>query len=243
MRLTRVFVDARLGEGNRLTLPTAQSQHLTRVLRVRSGQSVTLFNGDGRDYASRIAKVGRGGVVVEIGTPGNEESPAPLRLHIGLGISKGERMDFALQKAVELGVCQITPLFTDRSVVRLEGARLAQRAQHWRGVVIAASEQSGRRRLTDLASPARLYDWLERGHICPLLLDHRGAIPLTGIPAPDRGLTLLVGPEGGLAASERVRAQQAGFTAVRLGPRILRTETAPLAALAVVQALWGDLGR
>jgi len=241
MRLARIFVDNPLREGDRLTLPPAPSQHLISVLRVRSGQPLVLFNGDGRDYGAEVLTAERRGVAVEIGPAGGPEPPLPLRVHLGLGISKGERMDFALQKAVELGVARITPLFTERGVVRLEGERLRRRHRHWEGVVVAACEQSGRRRLPELAPAASLDDWLAEDHACPVLLHHAGRMPLTSIPSPDGSLTLLVGPEGGLAEAERAGAEQAGFTAARIGPRILRTETAPLAALAVVQALWGDL--
>lgn len=241
MRLARVFVDGHLREGDRLTLPASPSQHLSSVLRVRSRQPLLLFNGDGRDYSAEVLAVKREGVAVAVGPSGDPEPPLPLRVHLGLGMSKGERMDFALQKAVELGVARITPLFTERSVVRIEGGRLLRRRAHWEGVIVAACEQSGRRRLPELAVAASLDDWLGEHHICPVLLHHEGRTPLAFIPPPDRALTLLVGPEGGLADVERGRAQQAGFTAARLGPRVLRTETAPLAALAVAQALWGDL--
>jgi 16S rRNA (uracil1498-N3)-methyltransferase len=241
MHLARVFVDGLLREGDRLTLPAAPSQHLISVLRVRSGQPLVLFNGDGRDYGAEVLTAERRGVAVEIGPAGGPEPPLPLRVHLGLGISKGERMDFALQKAVELGVARITPLFTERGVVRLKGERLLRRDRHREGVVVAACEQSGRRRLPELAMAESLDDWLAEEHACPVLLHHEGRTPLTSIPRPAGGLTLLVGPEGGLAETQRAGAERAGFTAARLGPRILRTETAPLAALAVVQALWGDL--
>jgi 16S rRNA (uracil1498-N3)-methyltransferase len=241
MRLVRVFVEGPLREGDRLTLPAAPSHHLISVLRVRSGQPLVVFNGEGRDYSAEVLTATRRGVAAEIGPAGDAEPPLALRVHLGLGISKGERMDFALQKAVELGVARITPLFTDRSVVRLEGERLLRRRGHWEGVVVAACEQSGRRRLPELALAVSLDDWLGEDHAYPILLHHHGRMPLTFIPSPDGSLTLLVGPEGGLGDAERGRAQQVGFTEARLGPRVLRTETAPLAALAVVQALWGDL--
>jgi 16S rRNA (uracil1498-N3)-methyltransferase len=241
MRLVRVYVEGPLREGDRVTLPAAASQHLVSVLRVRPGQPLVLFDGAGRDYGAEVLTATRGSVAVEVGPAGDPEPPLPLRVHLGLGISKGERMDFALQKAVELGVARISPLFTERSVVRLDGERLLRRGEHWQGVVVAACEQSGRRRLPELAPAGSLADWLGEEHACPVLLHHEGRMALTSIPPPEGALTLLVGPEGGLAEAERGHAQRAGFTAVRLGPRILRTETAPLAALAVVQALWGDL--
>ena len=240
MRTPRIYVDLPLAAGARLVLPAAQSQHLTLVLRLAAGDPLILFNGDGRDYVARLLDAHRTGTAVACEAPWEEEPIPPLRIHLGLGISKGERMDFALQKAVELGVDRVTPLFTGRSVVRLDPHRLARRHAHWAGVIIAACEQSGRRRLPALGQAARLEEWLAQGHPGGIVLDHRSATPISALPAPAADLTLLVGPEGGLSEPERAAARAAGFTGVRLGPRILRTETAPLAAIAAIQALWGD---
>ena len=224
----------------RLSLPRRPSQHLTQVLRLRAGDTLVLFNGDGRDFPARLLEPGRGASLVEVGPPGEPEPEPRLALYLGIGISKGERMEYALQKAVELGVSGITPIFTARGVVRLAGERLDKRQRHWQGVVIGACEQSGRRRLPELAPATALETWLSQAHRNPLLLDHRAQTPLPDLPAPGDALTLLVGPEGGLTPVERTSANRAGFTSVRMGPRIMRTETAPLAALAAVQALWGD---
>jgi 16S rRNA (uracil1498-N3)-methyltransferase len=241
MRIPRAFVGQRLAPG-RLTLPPGPSQHLVQVLRLRPGDELVLFDGAGSDWPARLVTPEPGGARVEVGPPGPTERPPVLPLTLGLGISRGERMDFALQKAVELGVTRISPLLTSRTVVKLAGDRVERRGRHWLGVITAACEQCGRRRLPVLDAPARLDDWLAAGHAGGLLLDHRSPLPLTDLSAPNvEGVTLLVGPEGGLAPEERERAVQAGFTGVRLGPRVLRTETAPLAALAVIQALWGDL--
>jgi 16S rRNA (uracil1498-N3)-methyltransferase len=243
MRLHRLYVDRPLRAGERLQAPDGVARHLVQVLRLRPGNPVVLFNGDGRDYFGQLGSAQRGDVTVELTGAGALEPPAPLAIHLGLGVSKGERMDFALQKAVELGISGIAPLFTDRSVVRLSGDRLAKREAHWRGVVIAACEQSGRRRLPELHRSRPLDAWLQAAHPHPLLLDPQGPHTLPGLAPPHGALTLLIGPEGGLTPGERSRAGRAGFAGVRLGPRVLRTETAPLAALAVVQALWGDLAR
>ena len=240
MRSTRVYVDLPLAAGARVTLPAAQSQHLTLVLRLATGDPVTLFNGDGHDYEGRLLDAHRTRTAVACESVGEEEPRASLRIHLGLGVSKGERMDFALQKAVELGVDWVTPLFTGRSVVRLDAERLSKRQAHWEGVMIAACEQSGRRRLPGLGGAVRLEDWLATGQPGGILLDHRSPTPLPSLPAPSGRLSLLVGPEGGMSEAERTAARSAGFTGVRLGPRILRTETAPVAAIAVIQALWGD---
>jgi 16S rRNA (uracil1498-N3)-methyltransferase len=242
MRTPRVYVDQPLAPGE-LDLPAQAATHLVQVLRLRAGDPLVLFDGEGCDYPGELLKAGRSGARVRIDAPGPPEEEAPLALHLGIGISRGERMDFALQKAVELGVTRLTPLVTARTMVRLEGERLDRRARHWRGLTVAACEQSGRRRLPLLDPVVGLGGWLGEPHPTPLLLDPRGAGPLTAIPTPGGALTLLIGPEGGLNETERAAATAAGFIGVRLGPRILRTETAPLAALAVIQALWGDFGR
>ncbi len=242
MRTTRIFVDAELRVGARLSLPAAQARHLAQVLRLGPNDEFVLFNGDGRDYQARLLEPSRHAAMVRIEGRGDAESEQPLDIRLALGISRGERMDFALQKAVELGVGRLTPLFTKRSQVKLDGARLDKRMEHWRGVVIAACEQSGRRRLPILDRAQPLAHWLETQTAGALLLDPLAPLPLTRLPAPESAVTLLVGPEGGLAPDERDAAYRRGLRGVRLGPRILRTETAPLAAIAVVQALWGDLG-
>jgi 16S rRNA (uracil1498-N3)-methyltransferase len=240
MRIPRILVELPLSEETQVTLPPAQSQHLAQVLRLRAGHSLILFNGDGRDFPGRILIPAKDAAQVQLGRPTEIEPVPRLEIHLGIGVSKGERMDLVVQKAVELGATSISPLFTKRSLVRLDGVRLQRRQQHWHGVLAAACEQSGRRSLPKLADGVSLAHWLARGHPFPLFLDHRSATTLPELSTPNRALTLLAGPEGGLAPEERVLAEQSGFTAVRLGPRVLRTETAPLAALAAVQMLWGD---
>ena len=241
MRTPRIYVDTELPPGEVISLPAPAVQHLVQVLRLRAGDQLLLFNGDGHDYPAEVLGTNRHRVEVRLGEPGPPEPPLALLVHLGIGISKGERMDFALQKAVELGVAEITPLFAGRAVVRLEGDRLAKRLDHWQGVMIAACEQSGRRRLARLNPVQPLESWLDLGHPSPLVLDPRAERSLASLPTPGPALTLLIGPEGGLAPAEHERAYATGFAGVRLGPRILRTETAPLAALAIAQALWGDL--
>ena len=241
MRTPRLYLNSELASGRVISLPAPAVQYLVQVLRLRAGDPLILFNGDGHDYPAEVLGANRQRVEARLGEPGPPEPPLPLQVHLGLGISKGERMDFALQKAVELGVAEVTPLFAGRAVVRLEGERLSKRLGHWQGVMIAASEQCGRRRLARLNPAQPLTTWLDLGHPVPLLLDPRAARALAGLAPPGPALTLLIGPEGGLAPAEREQAYAAGFTGVRLGPRILRTETAPLAALAIAQALWGDL--
>jgi 16S rRNA (uracil1498-N3)-methyltransferase len=241
MRQTRIYTDLPLAPGHGASLPTVVAQHLVQVLRLRPGDNFIVFNGNGRDYPAKVISANRHEVRILIGAPGEPEPSLPLSVHLGLGISKGERLDFSIQKAIELGVAEITPLFCERSVVQLSGERLTKRQAHWQGILVAACEQSGRRRLPRLHPALNLDTWAAQGHSYPLLLDHRASHSLPSLHPPGPALTLLVGPEGGLAPPERERAYQSGFTGVRIGPRILRTETAPLAALAIAQALWGDL--
>ena len=200
-----------------------------------------LFNGYGGEYLGRLQAVDKQGIEVQIGKLIIEEPPSRLELNLLLGISKGERMDFAIQKAVELGVTHILPMFTARSVVRLRGERLERRRAHWRKIIIAACEQSGRCRLPRLEHAMPLAPALDQVTAdLRLLLHHKGAGGLDVLPSPQQGIALVVGPEGGLELGEIHLASGNGFLPVRLGPRIMRTETAPLAALAAIQTLWGD---
>lgn len=242
MRTIRVYADIPLEPNQVVTLPAGPSRHLTQVLRLRAGDPLTVFNGDGRDFSATLEGTQKDAAQVRLHLPGEPEVELALPIHLGLGISKGERMDFAIQKAVELGVSGITPLFTRRCVVRLDAKRLEKRLAHWNGVLIAACEQSGRRRLPTLHPAVELDSWLQ--HAAPgLLLDHRARQGLNSLGRPAAtGISLLVGPEGGLGDDERQRACAAGLTGVRLGPRVMRTETAPLAAIAAMQVIWGDMG-
>lgn len=240
MRQHRLFTEQPLRVGSELALEPRPARHATKVLRLAPGAPVVLFNGDGHDYDAQLLSSARDEVRVRTLAVGEPEPESPLAITLALGISRGERMDLAIQKAVELGVSAIQPLFTTRSLVRLSGDRLTKRHEHWRGVIIAACEQSGRRRLPRLEPPTPLARWLTPGHPDGILLHHAAAATLTELPPPAATLTLLIGPEGGLTPEEREQAQAQGLIPVRLGPRVLRTETAPLAAIAAVQALWGD---
>lgn len=240
MRQHRLYTDQPLALNAELTLDPRSARHASKVLRLGAGAPVVLFNGDGRDYEAQLIGSPRDEVRVRTLAAGAPEPVPPLAITLALGVSRGERMDLALQKAVELGVSAIQPLFTERTLVRLSGDRLAKRTEHWRGVIISACEQSGRRRLPTLAPTTTLERWLDAGDHQGILLHHAATQALTDLPPPGPMLTLLIGPEGGLAPRERAQAQARGLSPVRLGPRILRTETAPLAAIAAVQTLWGD---
>ncbi len=240
MRISRLYVDASLSEGATLRLDEDSGHYLRSVLRLKKGFQLTVFNGDGQEYEARVEIASREGVWLAIGARRFRETESPLFTHLGLGISRGERMDFALQKAVELGVSRITPLLTEHCVVRLDEGKKGHRLQHWQRIIRSACEQSGRNRLPILDEPLKLEDWLEQPTGSRLLLDPQGTASLASLTPPEDRVTLLSGPEGGFADRERDWARQAGFIPVRLGPRILRTETAVLAALAAAQTLWGD---
>lgn len=241
MRTHRLFTEHTLEVDTQVQLESRPAKHAFKVLRLGTGDPLVLFDGRGHDFQCEIADPPQALVRVCSRNLDGPEPEPPLRIELALGVSRGERMDFAIQKAVELGVYAIQPLFTGRSVVRLDGQRLQKRVEHWRGVVIAACEQSGRRRLPRLACAMHLDDWLRPGRPTGILLHHAAAQSIARRPAPGDRLSILIGPEGGLTPDERERAQSAGLTPVRLGPRVLRTETAPLAAIAAAQVLWGDL--
>ncbi|TLY94764.1 MAG: 16S rRNA (uracil(1498)-N(3))-methyltransferase [Gammaproteobacteria bacterium] len=242
MRLTRVYLDAPLEAGGRVTLTDSAARHLTRVLRLRPGQALTLFNGGGGEYAATIEAVHGEKVEVAVGEAQAIERESPLSLTLAQGVSRGERMDFVVQKATELGASSIVPLLTERSVVRLSAPQAARKLEHWRAIAVSACEQSGRNRLPKVLSLIPLADFLtQSGSGSRLLLSPTGSTRIQDVPTPVSSVTVLIGPEGGLADAEQSAALAAGFTAVRLGPRILRTETAAIAALTVLQREFGDL--
>ena len=241
MRIPRIYTEQPLAPGREFNLEERAARHLVQVLRLKGGAELVLFNGDDREYPAQLTAATKQQVRAKVLGVSAPEAESPLHIHLAIGISKGERMDYTLQKAVELGVSEITPLFTKRSVVHLKGERREKRMLHWRNVVIAACEQSGRCRLPQLRTACGLEEWLPNHSTgYRLLLDPRAARSLPELSAPESGIDILVGPEGGLSEEERNLATSAGFQGVRLGPRVLRTETAPLAAIAALQALWGD---
>jgi 16S rRNA (uracil1498-N3)-methyltransferase len=214
------------------------------VLRLGAGDEVTLFNGDGSDYPSTIMELRRNRAIVEVRAATAARGESPLAVTLVQGIARGERMDLVIQKATELGAAAIRPVTTERSVVRLDAAARAKRLAHWRGVAIAACEQCGRARLPEVAEPLPLVEWLSRppppGRL-RLQLDPAAPETLPARAAGAPAIELLVGPEGGLTAAEQDAARQTGYRSCRLGPRVLRSETAAIAALAVLQATAGDL--
>ncbi len=244
MRLSRVHVDAPLAVGQRVAVEGAAANHVARVLRLRAGDAITLFNGTGTEFAGSIAEVRRDSVVVDVKEQRAAGGESPLSLTLAQGISRGERMDWILQKATELGGSRIVPLFTERSVVRLDERQAQRKLQHWRGIAIAACEQCGRNRVPEIASPLNIFEFVSGAAAARqtrLLLSPSGEQSIEAVSAAASGVTVLIGPEGGLTDNEQDAALRFGFTAVRMGPRILRTETAAIAALTILQHRFGDL--
>lgn len=250
MRLTRVHVDLPLAPGLTLCLPEQTSAHLARVLRLSVGDACVLFNGDGNDYRARLTAASKREVAVEILTSEPVTTESPLRLVLAQAIARGEKMDWILQKATELGVGAIVPIVSERTEVRLDGERGGRRLAHWRGVVSSACEQCGRARIPTITEPQSLADWCASlatapaiGHELRLALDPAAGLSLSqlSVRSDDRSVMVVVGPEGGLSEHDLLCLRQTGFTGLRLGPRILRTETAGVAVLAALQAAFGDL--
>jgi 16S rRNA (uracil1498-N3)-methyltransferase len=243
-RPPRFFCAGDLSQGATRELPEPAVHHAARVLRLAIGDAVTVFNGAGGESAARIVSMSKDHVAVRLGPWRAHEVEPVVPVALLQGLSARERMDFTLQKAVELGVAEIFPVETRRSVMRLAHERAARRVEHWQNLVVAACEQCGRNRVPVVHPVSTLSDWLG-AHPQPsseqrLILSPLATTRLRDLPAPQR-LLILAGPEGGFAPDEVDMARACGFTPVRLGPRVLRTETAALAALAAVHALWGDL--
>ncbi|OAJ70777.1 16S rRNA (uracil(1498)-N(3))-methyltransferase [Methylobacillus sp. MM3] len=238
----RFFCDAKLGPGAQLDLPESAAHHAQRVLRLKAGDQVTLFNGDGYDYTCELLRVGKDGVSAKVSEQTPVERESPLNVTLAQCISSGDRMDLTLQKSVELGIARIQPLAAERSVVKLSGERAEKRVQHWQNVVISACEQSGRSVVPEVLPPLPLTTWLAQTHDfeLKLMLDPFTERRLHELSPPKGSVCLLIGCEGGFSPSEQTAALHAGFMGIRLGQRILRTETAGLAALAALQTLWGD---
>jgi 16S rRNA (uracil1498-N3)-methyltransferase len=243
VRVTRIHVDTSLSPGGEVLLPEHAAAHLSRVLRLGVGDECVLFNGDGHDYAARIVALGKRELRVAIDGIRATDNESPLRITLLQGIARGEKMDLILQKATELGVAAFAPLWSQRSEVKLDEARAEKRLAHWRGVVTSACEQCGRARVPEVAAPVSLKAALDAlpGGGLRLILDPEGELGFATLTvAPSTAIDLAIGPEGGWSSSDREQLRAAGFRGLRLGPRILRTETAGLAAISALQAQFGD---
>lgn len=236
-RIPRLHVDAELQPHSKLSLPDAAAHHAARVLRLREGDRVVLFDGRGGEYEARLAMPGRGQVLAETGARSDPARESPLEITLLQAVSSSDKMDFTIQKAVELGVAAIQPVFSEKSVVRLSGEREAKKLLHWRRIAIAACEQCGRNRIPEIREPVALERYAAPAGV-KLLLSPSGTGKLAEFATAP--LVLACGPEAGFSDAEEARLLRAGFHAVRMGPRTLRTETAALAALAALNALAGE---
>jgi len=241
MRLSRIYTTQALQSGAAVVLEDDVAHYIGKVLRMRPGEQVALFNGRDGEHLAELTQVDKRTVTVQLLDVRQRHADPQLRIHLGLGLSRGERMDYAVQKATEAGVTTITPLLTERCEVKIKSERVDNRLQHLERIAISACEQSGRCTVPEVQAPVSLQEWLgrERRGAC-FVLDHRGAAGMNASTAPT-DVTLLIGPEGGLSDAEVQAGRVAGFQSVRLGPRVLRTETAPVIAIALAQYLWGDL--
>ncbi|CBV40916.1 16S rRNA (uracil(1498)-N(3))-methyltransferase [Halomonas elongata] len=237
----RIHVAAELQAGGDVVLPDGAARHVARVLRLGPGAPVIIFDGQGNEAEAILTEAGRKQVVARVERVAAGRGESPLAVHLGQAISKGDRMDYAIQKAVELGVAEITPLYTEHGDVRLKGEREAKKLAHWQAVAASACEQCGRATLPPVYPPRSVVDWLaERDEPLCLVLHPGTPGGLDRHDDPVRA-ALLIGPEGGLSHAEVDAAADAGFASLTLGPRILRTETAPVVALSLLQNRFGDL--
>ncbi len=242
MRIPRFYEPTQLAEGQLHSLSDTVVQHVCKVLRMKTGDHIHLFDGNGNEYSCIIEQADKRSASVKVQATRAINRQSPLNIHIGQSISRGERMDYAVQKATEMGMYAMTPLFTERCEVRLNSERQDKRIRHWQQVAISACEQSLRNTLPVINPADKLQDWLGSVEAdLKLVLHHHTQTPLNQMATPT-SIALLVGPEGGLTDEEISMAVDAGFQPVTLGPRVMRTETAPVAALSILQYLWGDLG-
>ncbi len=242
MRTVRIYTAQKLDSNMSVVLEPEPSRHISRVLRLRVGDSVILFDGGGGEYLGSISTVGKKNVRVLTGAHLQHECESPLKIHLGIAVSRGERMDWIVQKSTELGINSLTPLLTKHTSVKLAGDRADKKNHHWQQIAISACEQCGRNRLPDIHPLDTLDNWLACTSAERKFVLHHRAHAYSDQSEPPASIALLIGPEGGLAESEVAAAERAGYASLRLGPRVLRTETAPLAAIAILQGRWGDMG-
>lgn len=243
MSCSRIYQPGQIISHSLLELDEGASHHLARVLRAKVGDALVLFNGEGGEYAALIHEITKKKVIVSVGEYHARDVESPLSLILAQGISRGEKMDYTIQKAVELGVTEIVPLLTERSTVKLDEERKEKKWQHWQSIVVSAAEQSGRNRLPYLHAPQTLKTWLAQDSASHrFILAPTAATKMQKIAIKNNDkVTVMIGPEGGFSEAEIAQATTQGYQALNLGPRILRTETAAVAALAILQGLYGDL--
>lgn len=241
MRIPRIYYAQPLASGEQVMLAGDAAHHVSRVLRMQPGQRLQLFDGSNWLFDAQIRSIDKKWVQVRVEAGRLDDRESPLQLHLGQVISRGEKMEFTVQKSVELGVQVITPLWSARCGVRLDDGRLMKKIQQWQKIAIAASEQCGRNRITEVRMAMPLHQWCnEADHCLKLNLQPRATLGISQLPLPVTAVRLLIGSEGGLAADELALTAQCGFTDVVLGPRVLRTETAALTAISALQTCYGD---
>lgn len=242
MRIPRIYTTTDLSTDiPQLSLPADTSHYLNRVLRMKPQQQLYLFDGKGHEILATIdAFESKQSALVSFEKRIIKDIESPLQVHLGQSISKGDRMEFTIQKSVEMGVSEITPLWADRCEVKLKGERLAKKIEHWQGIAVSACEQCGRNVVPKINAPMTVTEWIkERTESLKLTLHHRASCDLKQLSSPD-SVALMIGPEGGLTEEEIAQSEQQGFQSIVMGKRVLRTETASLAALALLQYQWGD---
>jgi 16S rRNA (uracil1498-N3)-methyltransferase len=243
MPFPRIHCDFRLGPGAQFALAPDAAQHVAKSLRLRTGDSITVFDGRGGEYEATIQRIERDRVDVKVGAWRDVDRESSLEIGLAQGLPEADKMDWIIQKAAELGVAWVQPIVCDRSVVRLSGERAQRRDAHWQRVAVAACEQCGRDRIPEVRPSLAFQSWIAQPAPVPRWLLVPDGEPIAAKPAPEGALELLVGPEGGLSEREVDLARSRGAQAVSLGRRVLRTETAPIVALAAAHALWGDFAK
>lgn len=240
MRIPRIYHPTPLAAEQIVELTTEAANHVARVLRMPMAAELILFNGDGHQYAATITAIGKRNVQVKIHTAEYKSVESPLQIHLAQAVARAEKMDWILQKATELGVSSITPLITERCGVKLDAERWQKRQQHWEAVIVSACEQCGRNQLPSVSQPQEFTAFVDQPRVgTKLILAPEAATPLPSTVS-EQTITILIGPEGGFSDHELKQAQQAGFNATLFGPRVLRTETAAIAAIAALQTIFGD---
>ena len=242
MRIPRIYFATSISVGQTIELTDHAFQHVIKVLRLKQNYKIILFNGDGSEYFATIETINKKNAAVEITEEIISNTESALSIHLGLGISKGERMDYAIQKAVELGVTEITPLFTEHCVVNLDEKRILKRIQHWQGVIVSACEQSGRNILPKLNATNTLLKWSDSIKEICLVFEPLASTSLKDVSPDNHKISLVIGPEGGLSQKEiQELTKKENFKTIKFGPRVMRTETATVSAITGIQLLWGDL--
>ncbi|MGB5396993.1 MAG: 16S rRNA (uracil(1498)-N(3))-methyltransferase [Gammaproteobacteria bacterium] len=242
MRITRIYYSGNLSAGTTLRLDKSASHHLVRVLRMKPGASIIVFNNTAYEYECELLDDNQSATSIRVNAQQECHTESCLRIHLLQGVSRGDRMDISIQKATELGVDMITPVICNRTNISFDVQRSKKKREHWQQVIISACEQSGRSQLAKLPAITAFEQALQASpQQLKLVLDPTASTSLRSLQ-PDNTIALLIGPEGGLTESEIEQAKQAGFIGVSLGPRVLRTETAGIAAISALQVLWGDAG-